>query len=291
LEKDTGTGSETVSESIARAVKNSGELKQIILDFTGDFAIFLTLNHAFQVAARLFTGNHRRRLQEGRRKPPKHPSQVENRHRKPAGVFVLAAKQNHVECAGRAGAATALFRGACFPRRCTPSQSGVALRLPPQSKASSFRPLRPPLGHHPPQRAGEQRRGADHDVQRRYVRRLVPPNGRRAEDDLQREQREPEPRQPGQPVRTAQFFPGQESHCGHAEEDGVGDEAVSHLQIHLKRGDGIGVVDFDAVGVVAGDGFGGGGRPDFSIRQRKIRNRQPGVLMPHGRGDEQLNEN
>jgi predicted nucleotidyltransferase len=57
------------------------------------------------------------------------------------------------------------------------------------SKASSFRPLRPPLGHHPPQRAGEQRRGADHDVQRRYVRRLVPPNGRRAEDNLQREQR------------------------------------------------------------------------------------------------------
>jgi hypothetical protein len=84
LEKDTGTVSETVSESIARAVKNSGELKQIILDFTGDFAIFLTLNHAFQVAARLFTGNHRRRLQEGRRKPPKHPSQVENRRRKPA---------------------------------------------------------------------------------------------------------------------------------------------------------------------------------------------------------------
>jgi hypothetical protein len=52
LEKDTGTVSETVSESIARAVKNSGELKQIILDFTGDFAIFLTLNHAFQVAER-----------------------------------------------------------------------------------------------------------------------------------------------------------------------------------------------------------------------------------------------
>jgi hypothetical protein len=46
LEKDTGT----VSESIERAVKNSGELKQIILDFTGDFAILLTLNRAFQVA-------------------------------------------------------------------------------------------------------------------------------------------------------------------------------------------------------------------------------------------------
>jgi hypothetical protein len=45
------TVSETASESIERAVKNCGELGQIVIDFTGVFAILSALNWMFQVAA------------------------------------------------------------------------------------------------------------------------------------------------------------------------------------------------------------------------------------------------
>ena len=43
-----GTVSETVSKRGSRVVKNSGELNQIIIEFTGVFAILLKLNHAFR---------------------------------------------------------------------------------------------------------------------------------------------------------------------------------------------------------------------------------------------------
>ena len=76
-----------------------------------------------------------------------------------------------------------------------------------------------------------------------------------------------------------------------AKENGVGDEAVDHLQIHLKRGDGLFAIDFDAMRIVTGKGFGAGARPDFSVSRRKIRNRQTGVLVAHRRGNEELHEN
>jgi hypothetical protein len=53
LKKRTGTVSQTVSERGGGAVKNSGGLKQIVIDFTGDFAILLASERMFQVAARL----------------------------------------------------------------------------------------------------------------------------------------------------------------------------------------------------------------------------------------------
>src|ERR1019366_1012686 len=53
LKKRTGTVSQTVSERGGGAVKNSGGVKQIFFDFTGDFAILLASERMFQVAARL----------------------------------------------------------------------------------------------------------------------------------------------------------------------------------------------------------------------------------------------
>ena len=47
-----GTVSRTVSIDSVGVVKNSGELAQIVIDFIGDFAIFLALHRTFQVAAR-----------------------------------------------------------------------------------------------------------------------------------------------------------------------------------------------------------------------------------------------
>ena len=51
VEKESVEGwtvSETVSKRGGRVVKNSGELNQINIDFTGVFAILLKLNHAFR---------------------------------------------------------------------------------------------------------------------------------------------------------------------------------------------------------------------------------------------------
>ncbi|MDD5139540.1 MAG: hypothetical protein PHY43_04670 [Verrucomicrobiales bacterium] len=51
VEKESVAGwtvSETVSKRGGRVVKNSGELNQINIEFTGDFAILLNLNHAFR---------------------------------------------------------------------------------------------------------------------------------------------------------------------------------------------------------------------------------------------------
>jgi hypothetical protein len=46
------TVSETVSESGGGAMKNCGGLKQIIIDFTEEFATLLALHRTFHVAAR-----------------------------------------------------------------------------------------------------------------------------------------------------------------------------------------------------------------------------------------------
>jgi hypothetical protein len=51
IQKRTGTVSETVSAEGGGAVENSGELNQIVVDFTGDFAILLALHRTLQVAA------------------------------------------------------------------------------------------------------------------------------------------------------------------------------------------------------------------------------------------------
>src|ERR1017187_7568491 len=51
-QKRSGTVSESASERHGGAVKNSGELGQIVIDFTGDFAILLALHRTFQVAER-----------------------------------------------------------------------------------------------------------------------------------------------------------------------------------------------------------------------------------------------
>ena len=51
-QKHTGTVSESASERHGGVVKNSGELGQIVIDFTGDFAILLALHRTFHVAAR-----------------------------------------------------------------------------------------------------------------------------------------------------------------------------------------------------------------------------------------------
>src|ERR1017187_5490704 len=51
-QKRSGTVSESASERDGGVVKNSGELKQIVIDFTGDFAILLALHRTFQVAER-----------------------------------------------------------------------------------------------------------------------------------------------------------------------------------------------------------------------------------------------
>ena len=52
VQNHTGTVSQTVSENSAGVMKNSGELAQIVVDFTGDFAILLALHRMLQVAAR-----------------------------------------------------------------------------------------------------------------------------------------------------------------------------------------------------------------------------------------------
>jgi hypothetical protein len=52
LENTTGTVSETVSKRGGGVVKNSGGLKQIVIDFTGAFAILLASDRTFHVAAR-----------------------------------------------------------------------------------------------------------------------------------------------------------------------------------------------------------------------------------------------
>jgi hypothetical protein len=49
----TDTVSEIVSENSGGVMKNGGELSQIVIDFIGDFAIFLALHRTFQVAAQL----------------------------------------------------------------------------------------------------------------------------------------------------------------------------------------------------------------------------------------------
>ena len=65
---------------------------------------------------------------------------------------------------------------------------------------------------------------------------------------------------------------------------------MDHLQGNLKAGNGVGGDDLDALRVVVRDGPGIHRRPELAIGKRKVRNRQPGVLMPHRRTQGQLGE-
>ena len=128
-------------------------------------------------------------------------------------------------------------------------------------------------------------------MQRCYVRRLVGPDSPRTEADLQREQRQPEKTKFGQRIASAEFFQRQHGRRRHAQENRIGHEPVNHLQVHLIRRDGIANRARWPVRIVVRNRFRCGGRPDFPICERKIRDGQPGVLMPHRRGDEQLHKN
>ena len=66
---------------------------------------------------------------------------------------------------------------------------------------------------------------------------------------------------------------------------------MCHLQLNLKRGDGIFAVDLDPVRVIAGHGIGAGIRPPGAVGERKIRYGQAGMLVAHGGAENQLAQN
>ena len=108
---------------------------------------------------------------------------------------------------------------------------------------------------------------------------------------MQREQRQPEKAKLGQRIASAEFFECQHGRRHHAQENCVGDQAMNHLQVHLICRNGISNRARRPVRIVARNRFRRGDRPDFPVRERKVRDGQSGVLMPHGRGDEQLRKN
>ena len=67
-------------------------------------------------------------------------------------------------------------------------------------------------------------------------------------------------------------------------------EAMGHLEADLKGRDRILSLNLEMILVVNGHRLRIHRRPDFSVRQRKVRNRQPGMLMSHGRAKHQLAE-
>ena len=66
---------------------------------------------------------------------------------------------------------------------------------------------------------------------------------------------------------------------------------MRHLQFDLERGDGILGVDGNPLRVVARNSISARVRPETAVGEREVRNCQSGVLVPHGGGDDQLEEN
>ncbi len=136
-----------------------------------------------------------------------------------------------------------------------------------------------------PQRHAHQRHGTEKLVQRRDVRGLVGQHGERPERRLAQHQREPaEGKFPHDRSARAPREPRRADQQDHRA------EAVRHVDVDVRRGNGVELDHVEALLVVALDGRGIGGRPDLAVRERKIRNRQPCVLMAHRCPEHQLHQ-
>ena len=139
--------------------------------------------------------------------------------------------------------------------------------------------------------AERKAQGADHDVRRGDVRRLIPEDRDDAQRRLRDHQRHPPP---GEPATRHGEAPGRRTKTpggpGDQRQQGQRHHPMRHVQVNLEGCNGVEIARIKPLRVVARDRISGRGRIELPVRERKIRHGQTGVLMPHRGTQEELDQ-